>query len=187
MPNQRHSGTGDNVTGDQTKIERQIIQGSGSTYIEHAAPEQIFPKELTARIPKTAPDKIVSRDAELDDLHHWLFDNKQVVLVNGMGGISKTTLAQVYTAKYWDEYRHVVWVSQVSQDVINDFVNTEGLLDSLNIRASGIQEAKDLFINIMTGLKKMDDQPNLLIIDNADVTLGSIYDYLPQTSCGISW
>lgn len=85
MPNQRHSGTGDNVTGDQTRIERQITQGSGSTYIEHAAPEQIFPKELTARIPKTAPDKIVGREAKLGDLHRRLFDNKQVVLVNGMG------------------------------------------------------------------------------------------------------
>ncbi len=147
-------GTGDNVTGDQTRIERQITHGSGSTYIEHAAPEQIFPKELTARIPKTAPDKIVGREAELGDLHRRLFDKKQVVLVNGMGGIGKTTLAQVYTAKYWDEYRHVAWVSQVSLDVINDFVNTEELLDNLNIRASGKQEARDLFINIMTGLKK---------------------------------
>ena len=186
MPNQRHTGTGDNVAGDQTKIERQIIQGSGSTYIEHAAPEQKFPKELTARIPKTAPDKIVGREAELDDLHHRLFGKKQVVLVNGMGGIGKTTLAQVYAAKYWDEYRHVAWVSQVSEDVINDFVNTEGLLDNLHIHAGG-KDAKELFVTIMTALKTMDDQPNLLIIDNADGALSGVYDYLPQTPCGISW
>lgn len=38
--------------------------------------------------------------------------------------------------------------------MINDFLNTEGLLDNLNISASGKQEARDLFINIMTGLKK---------------------------------
>jgi tetratricopeptide (TPR) repeat protein len=179
MPNQRHTGTGDNIAGNQTKIERQVNLGPGSTYIEKVVPAHKFSKELTAKIPKTQQDKIVGREAELADLHQRLFDNKQVLLVNGMGGIGKTTLAQVYTAKYWDEYRHVAWVSQVSKDIINDFVNTEGLLDNLNIHAGG-KDAKELFVTTMTELKKMDDQPNLLIIDNAEVSLSNFYDYLPQ-------
>ncbi|KAA3597504.1 MAG: hypothetical protein D8M57_01970 [Candidatus Scalindua sp. AMX11] len=34
--------------------------------------------------------------------------------------------------------------------------------------------------NIMTELKKMDEQPNLLIIDNAENSLSTLYDYLPE-------
>jgi len=66
-----------------------------------------IPKELSARIPKTPPDKIVGRENDLNDLHQRLVNHKQVLLVNGLGGIGKTTLAQVYIAKYWDEYHHV--------------------------------------------------------------------------------
>jgi glycosyltransferase involved in cell wall biosynthesis len=40
-------------------------------------------------------------------------------------------------AQYWDEYHHVAWVSQISDNLINDFVNTEGLLERLQIPADG--------------------------------------------------
>ncbi len=85
-----------------TNIDRQINLGEGGTYNENKIvnPAAKLPKELTAKIPKTAQDKIVGRENELADLHARLFDNKQVVLVNGLGGIGKTTLAQVYTQKY---------------------------------------------------------------------------------------
>ena len=138
-----------------------------------------LPKELTAIVPKTSQDKIIGRDAELEDLHQRLFNNKQVVLVNGLGGIGKTTLAQAYTAKYWDEYCHIAYVSQISKDIISDFISTEGLLGSLNIFAKD-KDPRGLFITIIAELKKMEDSPNLLIIDNADRSLSQLYNYLPS-------
>ena len=159
---------GGNISAQSVKIGDEIIY-----------PEKtIIPKAITAKTPKTSQDKIVGRDAELDDLRTRLKDNKQVVLVNGLGGIGKTTLAQVYVAKYWDEYRHVVWISQISKDIITDFINTEGLLENLKIKRSG-NEARELFISTITALKKIEDKPNLLIIDNAESSLSQWYDYLP--------
>lgn len=162
-------------------VEKTVKETSKTPNIHYHYPaEEIkISKALTVKIPQTSQEKIVGRKADLDDLHKRLFDNRQVVLVNGLGGIGKTTLAQVYTAKYWDEYQHVAWISQLSEDIINDFVNTEWLLDNLKIQNKG-KEPKKLFINIITELNKIDVKPNLLIIDNADKNLSEWYDYLPS-------
>ena len=137
-----------------------------------------LPKELTARIPKVSQGRIIGRDADLTDLYERLFNNRQVVLVNGLGGIGKTAVAQVYAAKYWDEYHHIAWITQTSGDIMSDIITTEGLLDVLNISREG-KKPKDLFINIVTTFKKFENAPNLLIIDNADNSLSQLYDYLP--------
>ena len=47
-----------------------------------------IPKAVTAKIPTISPDKITGRGGELEDLHQRLFDNKQVVLVNGFWAAS---------------------------------------------------------------------------------------------------
>ena len=138
-----------------------------------------LPKALTVNIPRTPRDRIVGRDAELNDLHQLLFDNRKVVLVNGMGGIGKTTLAQTYVDQFWDDYKHIAWISQLSEDLINDFINAAKLLDNLNIQAAG-KDAKDLFMSIVNELNKIDTHPNLLVIDNADASLAELADYLPH-------
>lgn len=138
-----------------------------------------LPKALTVNIPRTPRDRIVGRDAELNDLHQRLFDNRQVVLVNGMGGIGKTTLAQTYVDQFWDDHTHIAWISQLSEELINDFINAAKLLDNLNIPADG-KDAKDLFLSIVNELNKIDTYPNLLVVDNADASLAELANYLPH-------
>ena len=164
------------VAGNISNVHTVTI--GDTVHYHYHGEQQLLPKALTVKMPRTAADKIVGREAELADLRRRLFDNKQVVLVNGLGGIGKTTLAQVYIDSYWDQYHHIAWISQVSDDLFSDFITAEGLLDSLNIRGDG-RDTKELFCTIMTSLNKISDQPNLLIIDNANGALSQWYDYLP--------
>lgn len=88
-----------------------------------------LPKELTLKIPRVQPDDIIGRAADLEELHQLLFNNQRVVVVNGLGGIGKTTLAQAYLGKYYNEYHHIVWITQLSEDIINDIVELVKMVD----------------------------------------------------------
>jgi tetratricopeptide (TPR) repeat protein len=165
-------GSISNVTGD-------VHIGDKYTTIYNYYPKPVLPKELTSKIPKTSQKQIVGRSEDLTDLHEKLFDHKQVVLVNGLGGIGKTTLAQVYVSEYYEEYKHIVWTSQLSVDFSADLINTEGLLLSLGISTEG-KDLPTLFNETLIALKSISDQPNLWVIDNADARLRDYYDYFPS-------
>jgi tetratricopeptide (TPR) repeat protein len=130
-----------------------------------------LPKELTLKIPKIHPSEVIGREKELEELHQLLFDNKHVVVVNGMGGIGKTTLVQAYMSLYYDDYQHIVWISQSNEtDIKNDFVNAEGLKENLKIATEG-KDIEALYKEILSTLKALTDKPNLLLIDNAESSL----------------
>ncbi len=142
----------------------------------------IFPfkaKELSLKTPHISPDKIIGREKDLDDLRDRLSNNKQVVLVNGLGGIGKTTLAMAYVGKYIKNYQHILWISQLSGNFRDDIIQTEGLMQNLGISTAG-KEAAQLYAEIMGKLKSISDGPNLLIIDNAEAELHRHYHELPK-------
>ena len=100
----------------------------GSVTINKLANRPSFPKKLTTRIPSFPWDDIVGREAELEDLHRQLNDGRSMLLVNGMGGVGKNCLAQAYADKYRDQYHHIAWLSQNSDDWANDVVSTPGFV-----------------------------------------------------------
>ncbi|ASF46323.1 NB-ARC domain-containing protein [Methylovulum psychrotolerans] len=112
MEGQVHRGTGDNVGRDQTKIELQINQSAGSSYIgnQYLPPaEKPIPHHLTST--PFIPDVFQGRDADLAAIRATLeIGNKPLLLVNGEGGIGKTSLAAKYWQRYKDEYKHTAWL-----------------------------------------------------------------------------
>src|SRR5580704_589288 len=144
----------------------------------HPTPAGGYPKELTLILPRTNPDDIIGREADLTQLHENLHVQKKVVLVNGLGGIGKTTLIQAYVSTYYGEYKHIAWIVQGSDDLMGEFVNTAGLVRALRIEASG-KNAGQLFEEVLMQLKAVGDPPNLLVIDNGERSLGHYLHLLP--------
>src|SRR5262249_32954311 len=133
-------------------------------------PQHQLPKELTLSLPRTHPNDLIGREEDLAQLHNSLHTQKRVVVVNGIGGIGKTTLAQAYISQYYNQYHHIVWITQGSENIANDFTNTAGLVQSLDIDITGL-DSRQLFEEIIRQLKAIPEGPNLLIIDNGEISL----------------
>ncbi len=139
-------------------------------------------KELTAQLPLLQGERLVQRETDLVDVHNRLMQNKKVVLVNGMGGIGKTTLAQMYMTQYYDCYKHLAWVSISTSDFVGDFVQTAGLKESLNVTMEG-KTPKECFDEIIIALKGLHHgvgEQSLIILDNTEESVLQFRGYLPH-------
>ncbi|MEO0803902.1 MAG: tetratricopeptide repeat protein [Cyanobacteria bacterium J06642_2] len=176
------SGQKDLLTGQSEMLAwLALLQDSVDALMERES-AIAYAKDLTLRIPTVSPDKIVGREVELKMLRDRLDAQRQVVLVNGLGGIGKTTLAQVYVHQFYDRYAHIAWVTQTGDDFLNDFTLASGLLESLHVVKEG-KEISDLFraaIAKLKEIKKIGDKPNLLVLDNAEASLAGFADVLPN-------
>ncbi|MFN0215448.1 MAG: hypothetical protein ACKVT2_14415, partial [Saprospiraceae bacterium] len=64
---------------------------------------------------------IVGRTEELAQVRRDLLEGRATVLVNGIGGIGKTTIARKYVERHWDDYQHIAWLTvNAPQSVSHD-------------------------------------------------------------------
>ncbi|MFM9950214.1 MAG: tetratricopeptide repeat protein [Saprospiraceae bacterium] len=157
------------------------IEAGGNVHIGdiYQLPKSKLPKALTHAIPILSETAIVGRQKDLQDLKDLLFDQRQVVLMNGLGGIGKTTLAQVYAGKYWDDYQHVAWITQLSDNILQDFATALTLSKNLDLSPE-LSNPQEIFAEIMRKLNGLEQGPNLLILDNADDSVEQLRHALPK-------
>lgn len=135
------------------------------------------PKEITD-VQRISINKIVGRKQDLEDLRNSLLENRETVLVNGMGGIGKTTLAAVYVDTYYNDYDHIVWLT-IENDLDEAIAANYSLLVNLEIK--DIPPAEQLYA-CMNQLRSLEgDNPLLFIIDNASGNLASCFNVLPKS------
>ena len=174
MPKQKKEGFKKNVVEGSVNAQNVDIGDKHYHY-----PAKKLPKELNINIPRISPDEIIGREEDLKVLYDLLSNDKRVVVVNGLGGIGKTTLVQAYVSKYYEDYAHIVWITQTSENIINDFINADGLLQNLEIETANA-EPKQLFSEVIRKLKSITEKPNLIVIDNAEQSLKQHKDLLPS-------
>jgi hypothetical protein len=124
-PNQKNIIHGSITAGENVHIGDKI------THIINNQKLQI-PVRLTNFIPTDA-SHVVGRDDELAETYQKISKNKPTVLVNGIGGIGKTTLALKYMVAYTPQYQHVAWLNAAA-GVQSAFIQDTALLDALHLR-----------------------------------------------------
>ena len=110
------------------------------------------------------PEVFIGRDEELRSVHDALFKGDNVLLlVNGEGGIGKTTLAAKYYQRYFEEYAHLGWV--FAERSLGDALLT--LAEPLKVTFEPTDSADARREKLLCEMATL-NKPCLLVIDNAN-------------------
>jgi tetratricopeptide (TPR) repeat protein len=128
-----------------------------------------IPHLLTNNIPSNA-ERILGRDKELTTIATHLADNLPTVLVNGIGGIGKTSVAAKYVVTFGHAYKHLAWLT-VQSSLVEAFTNDIVLLKSLHIEQDvrqliETQRLTDAFKLVVHQLNTLEN--TLVVLDNAN-------------------
>ena len=135
------------------------------------------PKQIGS-LPPFNPSIFLGRDSDIENIYKSFFeDGKAVLLINGNGGIGKTTIASKYYHQYQDEYTHQIWAFNESE-IDNTILS---LATELNISFDAKDTKEQSVTRVLKRLNEL-DKPTLFIIDNVDSLedLEKNYQYLLQ-------
>lgn len=116
-------------------------------------------------------NEIIGRENDLTQIALKLENTNTILLLNGMGGIGKTTLATLYAQQHKEEYDNFVWIN-AAQGIYIGFVNDTTLAHNLDLTNSLTELQKEhpnefeqkgfeLIVNVL-----LNKENGLLIIDN---------------------
>ncbi len=139
-----------------------------------------FPKALT-NLPTINRNYIVKRNKDIEAVIYRLNKAKKVVLVNGIGGIGKTTLAKILLDDHKTIFKHIVWIN-VTNGVKNAFIH-QSLMQNLGIdieKLLTITADNDILFELVINRLRQISGNNLLVIDNVagDIHQKQTKDYI---------
>ncbi|NTV47922.1 MAG: ATP-binding protein, partial [Chlorobiales bacterium] len=115
-------------------------------------------------VPPFPPEVFLGRDDDLITVHDKLFKGDNLLLlVNGEGGIGKTTFASKYYYAYHEDYCHLAWV--FAEKSLLDAVLT--LAESLTVKFDDNMTGEERLEKLLCEMRKL-RKPCLLVIDNAN-------------------
>ncbi|WP_319502225.1 tetratricopeptide repeat protein [uncultured Draconibacterium sp.] len=170
-------------------IEPLIIQYTElrEKYYPHLyQPVQIVPKIITY-IPKIDENEIIGRDTDFKKLQTYLDESKKGLIINGIGGIGKSTLAKFFINKYLNNFDHIVWIdvenSSMNDDfdeliLIESFTNNPILINNLDIKFTEDISLESKFQIILNKLNNINGN-NIIVIDNAPSQIGNYENEMP--------
>ncbi|MTI88290.1 MAG: tetratricopeptide repeat protein [Balneolaceae bacterium] len=135
-----------------------------------------IPKELT-RLPQGNKKCFLGRKEDIERIRDAFQNRHQLVLIKGMPGIGKSSLAEAYIKTHYKKYKHIAWVRLQNNFKDAVLANYE-LIHNLKMEH---HKPEQLFPACLTILKKLTG-PNLLVVDNAREEAPEFYHLLPENS-----
>jgi len=136
-----------------------------------------IPHNLTA--PPFLPEAFLGRSVELQAIKARLFAGANLLLlVNGEGGIGKTSLASRYYHAYQAEYAHVAWLLS-EKNIANALLTLAGSLGLQFAETLPTAARLDLLLTALAELPG----PCLLVLDNANELDDLETNYLNLRRC----
>lgn len=150
----------------------------------NVASRKLIPDRLNT-LPSIILDEVIGRENDLQQIKALLDSDDRVMLVSGIGGIGKTTVAKAFLQQFLPQYKHIAWI-EVTSSVKEAFVFNSQLCDSLDLSSReldlnpGTSDAVDRGFELIVNRMRQLSGNNLLIIDNAqeDVEHLQVLDHL---------
>jgi hypothetical protein len=156
----------------QEKAAQDEQQHQEKLALQRQLAEQQAPQNTvkpTTPFPTTAnPDYFIGRDDLLNTVHQRLQQQHTLLLVNGLGGIGKTAVAQIYFNRYQQHYNACAWVF-VGDGLRRGMIAQ--LQKPLGIQFDSNQPIAEQFFQLIAALQHYQQQysgRHLLVLDNAD-------------------
>ena len=165
------------INGAQITINKNTMNLTSEFIREMLDTLRKLPYELTP-FTRIDPDDVIGRQSDLLKLRNLLIQSRKVVVVNGMGGIGKTTLAQAYISHYGKEYQHIAWLSQSLEGYPEKSFMDQNLWQNLGLDFMRA-DPNDRLRVILNKLRTVPDSPNLLVIDNVNESITNLHAHLP--------
>ncbi|MCD4650607.1 MAG: hypothetical protein K8S56_02305 [Candidatus Cloacimonetes bacterium] len=112
----------DETLGEVKENTEEILR-KVSTISDNEIKRNVSTKYLAGGTP-TSETVVIGRDHDLKQVWEQLEAEKTLLLLNGLGGIGKTTLARKYLTQYADNYNHIVWL-EVSGGIKEAFIGNK--------------------------------------------------------------
>lgn len=148
-------------------IEADITAVSHDNQLPVSPGNSHFAKKIN-HVPFYNHEQLIGRVDLLADIHSK-FQSQQshITVINGIGGIGKTTLALAYinNAAFTNQYQHIAWVD--STDNIRDSMLQELENSTTDFSYNLDKTPEENFKLLLKSLRSMEGD-NLLVIDNAN-------------------
>jgi tetratricopeptide (TPR) repeat protein len=125
--------------------------------------------------------ELLGRDKDLSEVGRLLKNSRQLLLVNGLGGVGKTELCRAFFRDYEKEYAFLGWVDYVGS-IKETFVTR--LTGIPGIGSGGQESLEQRFNRIMSYLYGLGED-SLLVIDNLDNPLDEDLSKILSLRCRV--
>jgi len=119
-------------------------------------PENKVPPQLTSKLGK---DSIIGREKELKEIDQLLNSSNSLLLINGIGGIGKSTIASYYLHSQKEKLDYYGFF-----EGIDSFINE--LREPLDLKQ---EKQQDAFMEALAKLRKLEGEKLLVIDDVKDI------------------